>query len=85
MNSTIPPDMACLQKLKEDLNLLERLFPKTHERFQVCYIISLKLICNKIFKIMSASLDELTVKFIEPTGKVLSICANIQVLMKFFN
>lgn len=27
--------MACLQKLKEDLALLERTFPKTHDRFQV--------------------------------------------------
>ncbi|CAK5088151.1 unnamed protein product [Meloidogyne enterolobii] len=29
--------MACLQKLREDIALLERLFPKTHERFQENY------------------------------------------------
>uniref|UniRef100_A0A914H375 UBC core domain-containing protein n=1 Tax=Globodera rostochiensis TaxID=31243 RepID=A0A914H375_GLORO len=53
--------MACLQKLREDIALLEHLFPKTHERFQI----------------VSASVDELTVKFILPPGKSIRICANI--------
>ncbi|MFH4979242.1 hypothetical protein AB6A40_005951 [Gnathostoma spinigerum] len=53
--------MACLQKLKEDIATLESLFPKTHERFQV----------------ISASVDEVTVKFIDPQGKSIVITANI--------
>uniref|UniRef100_A0A914KNV7 UBC core domain-containing protein n=1 Tax=Meloidogyne incognita TaxID=6306 RepID=A0A914KNV7_MELIC len=54
--------MACLQKLREDIALLERLFPKTHERFQI----------------VSASIDELEVKFVGTDGKSIQICANIQ-------
>lgn len=54
--------MACLQKLRDDIALLEKLFPKTHERFQI----------------VSASVDELTAKFIHPNGKIIRICANIQ-------
>jgi len=42
--------MACIQKLKEDISVLERLFPKGHERVQI----------------MNASLDEITLKFIKP-------------------
>ncbi|KAL3078753.1 hypothetical protein niasHS_014535 [Heterodera schachtii] len=53
--------MACLQKLREDIALLERLFPKTHERFQI----------------VSASVDEVTVKFIMPSGRSICISANI--------
>jgi len=54
--------MACLQKLKEDIALLERLFPKTHERFQI----------------ISASVDELSVKFIDSNNRSIRIYANIQ-------
>jgi len=54
--------MACLQKLKDDITLLERLFPKTHERFQVT----------------SASVDELSVKFLDSNGRSVRIYANIQ-------
>nr|CAD2168069.1 unnamed protein product [Meloidogyne enterolobii] len=54
--------MACLQKLREDIALLERLFPKTHERFQI----------------VSASIDELEVNFVGTDGKSIQICANIQ-------
>uniref|UniRef100_A0AC34QI53 UBC core domain-containing protein n=1 Tax=Panagrolaimus sp. JU765 TaxID=591449 RepID=A0AC34QI53_9BILA len=42
--------MACIQKLKEDLIVLERLFPKGHERVQI----------------ISASLDEVVLKFVKP-------------------
>ncbi|CAK5114200.1 unnamed protein product [Meloidogyne enterolobii] len=54
--------MACLQKLREDIALLERLFPKTYERFQI----------------VSASIDELEVNFVGTDGKSIQICANIQ-------
>ncbi|KAF7637212.1 UBIQUITIN_CONJUGAT_2 domain-containing protein [Meloidogyne graminicola] len=59
--------MACIQKLKEDIALLERLFPRTHERFQ-----------SNHFKIVSASIDEIMVKFVGTDGKSVQICANIQ-------
>ncbi|KIH55520.1 hypothetical protein ANCDUO_14322, partial [Ancylostoma duodenale] len=45
--------MACLRKLKEDISVLESLFPKNHERLQV----------------LVASVDEITLKFIDGTGK----------------
>lgn len=54
--------MACLQKLREDVANLEALFPKSHERFQV----------------LSASVDELIVKFIDPQRNSIVITANIQ-------
>uniref|UniRef100_A0A0N5AZ43 UBIQUITIN_CONJUGAT_2 domain-containing protein n=1 Tax=Syphacia muris TaxID=451379 RepID=A0A0N5AZ43_9BILA len=54
--------MACLQKLREDVATLEALFPKTHERVQV----------------LSASVDELTLKFIDPLCNSIIITANIQ-------
>ena len=54
--------MACLQKLREDILLLERLFPKTHNRFQI----------------VSASVDEVSVQFLDPNGKSVRIYANIQ-------
>jgi len=54
--------MACLQKLREDIVLLERLFPKTHDRFQI----------------ISASVDELSAKFLDPNGKSVRVYANIQ-------
>lgn len=54
--------MACLQKLREDIALLERLFPKTHDRFQI----------------ISASVDELSAKFVDPNGRSVRVYANIQ-------
>ncbi|EPB74425.1 hypothetical protein ANCCEY_06493 [Ancylostoma ceylanicum] len=53
--------MACLRKLKEDISVLESLFPKNHERLQV----------------LVASVDEITLKFIDGTGKSVIINANI--------
>uniref|UniRef100_A0A914WXA5 UBC core domain-containing protein n=1 Tax=Plectus sambesii TaxID=2011161 RepID=A0A914WXA5_9BILA len=53
--------MACLQKLKEDIRLLETLFVGNHERFQV----------------VSASVDEINVRFIGPNGNKINIIANI--------
>ncbi|KAI1711119.1 ubiquitin-conjugating enzyme domain-containing protein [Ditylenchus destructor] len=54
--------MACLQKLREDIALLKRLFPRTHDRFQI----------------ISASVDELSAEFLDPNGKRMRVCANIQ-------
>lgn len=54
--------MACLQKLREDLALLERLFPRSHERFQI----------------VSATVDEVTVKFLNPNSGSVIVSANIQ-------
>ncbi|CAI4225380.1 unnamed protein product [Auanema sp. JU1783] len=54
--------MACLRKLKEDIAVLESLFPKSHERMQV----------------LVASVDEISVKFIDNSGKSIIINANIQ-------
>jgi ubiquitin-conjugating enzyme E2 Q len=54
--------MACLQKLKEDIAKIERLFPKTHDRFQI----------------ISASVDELSAKFLDPNGRSVRVYANIQ-------
>ncbi|XP_026463437.1 ubiquitin-conjugating enzyme E2 Q2 isoform X1 [Ctenocephalides felis] len=53
--------MACLNTLKLEIKTLERFFPKNHERFQI----------------MSASVDELSCKFIGSTGKKYEIHANI--------
>ena len=55
--------MACLRNLKEDINLLESTFPRDHVRFQIC----------------SASLDELTCRFIGRNGEQYDIQANITV------
>ncbi|CAL2029222.1 CBN-UBC-25 protein [Caenorhabditis brenneri] len=54
--------MACLRKLKEDIIVLEKLFPKKHSRFQI----------------LSASVDELSMKFITAENKGIIITANIQ-------
>lgn len=59
--------MACLNTLKLEIKTLERFFPKNHERFQI----------------MSASVDELSCKFIGSTGKKYEIHANITVSMTF--
>jgi ubiquitin-conjugating enzyme E2 Q len=54
--------MACIQKLREDLNLLDRLFPKEHERV----------------RIMTSSLDEVCLRFVKPDGKYFDMSASIQ-------
>ena len=65
--------MACLNNLKLEIKTLESAFPKTHERFQV----------------VSASVDELTCRFIGKLGKKSDIHANITVsnlfLVKLYN
>lgn len=53
--------MACLNTLKQEIKTLESLFPKSHERFQI----------------MSASVDELSCRFIGKNGKKYEIHANI--------
>ena len=55
--------MACFQTLKQDLKLLEGLFPRTHPRFQI----------------ISATVDEVTCRFIGPRGEKNDIHANILV------
>uniref|UniRef100_A0A8R1HQ18 UBC core domain-containing protein n=1 Tax=Caenorhabditis japonica TaxID=281687 RepID=A0A8R1HQ18_CAEJA len=54
--------MACLRKLKEDIQVLEKLFPKKHQRFQI----------------LTASVDELSMKFITNDNKGIIMTANIQ-------
>lgn len=53
--------MACLNTLKLEIKTLERIFPKTHDRF----------------RILHASVDELTCRFIGKNGKNYDIHANI--------
>jgi len=53
--------MACLNVLKAEIRSLESAFPKTHSRLQI----------------VSASVDELTCKFIDPAGRKHTIHANI--------
>ncbi|XP_013183014.1 ubiquitin-conjugating enzyme E2 Q2 [Amyelois transitella] len=53
--------MACLNTLKLEIKTLEQVFPKSHERFQI----------------MSASVDELTCRFVGRSGKKYEIHANI--------
>jgi len=53
--------MACLNNLKLEIRTLESVFTKTHERFQV----------------VSATVDELTCRFIGKYGKKYDIHANI--------
>ncbi|ODM97979.1 Ubiquitin-conjugating enzyme E2 Q2 [Orchesella cincta] len=53
--------MACLNTLKQEIRSVERVFHKTHERFQV----------------VSASVDELSCRFICKGGKKHDITANI--------
>nr|CAG4641799.1 EOG090X0867 [Eurycercus lamellatus] len=53
--------MACLNNLKLEIRTLESVFTKTHERFQI----------------VSASVDELTCRFIGKYGKKSDIHANI--------
>ncbi|XP_050305758.1 ubiquitin-conjugating enzyme E2 Q2 [Anthonomus grandis grandis] len=53
--------MACLNTLKQEIRTLEQIFPKHHERFQI----------------ISASVDELSCRFIGKAGKKYTIHANI--------
>lgn len=53
----------CLNNLKLEIKTLEKLFNKTHERFQI----------------VNASVDELTCRFISKSGKKYDIHANITV------
>lgn len=53
--------MACLNTLKLEIKTLEQVFPKNHERFQI----------------MSASVDELSCRFVGKNGKKYEIHANI--------
>lgn len=53
--------MACLNKLKADIRLLESLFPRTHSRF----------------RILSANVDEISCCYLNQGGKKKIICANI--------
>ena len=55
--------MACFQTLKQDIKLLEGLFPRSHSRFQI----------------VSATVDELTCRFVGPRGEKSEIHANIVV------
>lgn len=59
--------MACLNTLKLEIKTLEQVFPKNHERFQI----------------MSASVDELTCRFVGRSGKKYEIHANITVSTTF--
>jgi len=53
--------MACLKVLKEEIRSLEAIFPKSHPRLQI----------------ISASVDELTCRFIDPSARKHTIHANI--------
>lgn len=55
--------MACLNTLKQEIRTLESIFSKNHERFQI----------------VSASVDELSCRFIGRNGKKYAIHANITV------
>lgn len=55
--------MACLNTLKQEIRTLESIFPKNHDRFQI----------------VSASVDELSCRFIGKSGKKYEIHANITV------
>ena len=55
--------MACLKVLKEEIRSLEATFPRTHPRLQI----------------ISASVDELTCRFVDPSTRKHTIHANITV------
>ena len=55
--------MACLNVLKAEIRSLESAFPRTHPRLQI----------------VSASVDELTCRFIDPSGRKHTVHANITV------
>ncbi len=56
--------MACLNNLKQEIKAIERIFPKDHERLQL----------------LTASVDELTCRFVGKNGKKHDITANITVI-----
>lgn len=56
--------MACLNTLKEEIKILESVFPKSHDRFQIHF----------------ATMDELCCKFVGSCGKTYEINANITVI-----
>ena len=60
--------MACLKVLKEEIRGLEATFPRVHPRLQI----------------VSASVDELTCKFVDPAMRKHTIHANITVRINFF-
>lgn len=60
--------MACLQKLKEDIRLLESIFPKSHDRFQI----------------VNGTVDEICCRFVGPSGQKISIIANIMVGLNIY-
>lgn len=55
--------MACLRKLKDDIQELKMIFTRTHERFRV----------------MHSSVDEMTFAFVGPNDKAITIHANFMV------
>ena len=55
--------MACLANLKADIKIIETNFPKSHNRFQV----------------RSATVDELTCRFVGRNNEKYDILANITV------
>ena len=61
--------MACLAVLKSEIKELERTFPASHSRLQI----------------VSASVDELTCRFIDHQGKKHVIHANITVSSQLIN
>ena len=72
--------MACLNVLKSEIKAIESSFPKTHDRYFAdnsrCFIFS-ELIFNFRLQVLSASVDELTCKFIDISGRKHVIHANI--------
>ena len=58
--------MACLKVLKEEIRSLEATFPRTHPRLQI----------------ISASVDELTCRFVDPSTRKHTIHANITVIFE---
>jgi ubiquitin-conjugating enzyme E2 Q len=60
--------MACLNKLKADIKQLELTFPKTHDKFQV----------------ISATVDEISCRFIVNNGKKYEFHATIPVFINHF-
>lgn len=60
--------MACLNTLKLEIKTLEKIFTKNHERF----------------RILNASVDELTCRFVGKGGKLFDIHANITVSVSIF-
>ena len=55
--------MACLARLREDTKFIETIFPRKHERFQI----------------ISASVDEVSCRFVGKNGERIIINANITV------